>query len=96
MRLDRRTSMAKLELIDGIILIALIAIVLSHGAVNSLRATTDLESLIFVCFGVPAIAAKVRRGATSEAKLTTERICLYVTITIFAFVLFTIENSILT
>ncbi len=51
--------MVQLRLIDAIILIALIALILSHFDTDSLVIATDLEMIIFFFFGLPVIAVKI-------------------------------------
>jgi steroid 5-alpha reductase family enzyme len=65
-------------------LVALIALVLSHCHVDSLRTVTDLEIIIFFVLGLPIVVARIIRGATLEARLTTERLCVFILVIIFS------------
>ncbi len=79
--------MVKLRLVDAIISIALIALVLSHFDVDSLLATADLEIITFSVLGLPVIVAKIIRGASHSASLTTGRIFVYLVVILLSIII---------
>jgi steroid 5-alpha reductase family enzyme len=87
-RTNREAKVLRLRIIDMVALVALIALVLSHCHIDSLRTVTDFEIIVFFFLGLPIVVARIIRGATLEARLTTDRLFIFILVTILSVVIF--------